>query len=208
MPLHAPAVNNATARGPQSYHYPIRTNPRPDSWSPASTRIPPELFDDILFYLFLDLDSNRVTVNKRLSRRVIMVCSLVCCHWANLCRKALFRNKHFTIRSSEEAQTLVKYATQGSPSLVPIPTLIESISVRQGYNMRHSFCDRVYMLKARFDVRLSLLTLAGPVPDGFPPCKLDTPHWSLPPSVSTPPSLLSYDEIHVEKVHLPSFRHA
>ncbi|KAI0083013.1 hypothetical protein BDY19DRAFT_121250 [Irpex rosettiformis] len=136
-----------------------------------------------------------------------MVCSLVCRRWANLCREALFRNKRFTIRSFEEAQTLVKYATQGSPSLVPIPTLIESISVEQGFNMRHSFCDRVYTLKSRFGVRLSSLTLTGPVPEGFPPCKLDTPHWSLPPSVPTPPSLLSYDEIHVQNIHLPSFRH-
>ncbi|KAI0083243.1 hypothetical protein BDY19DRAFT_998717 [Irpex rosettiformis] len=63
------------------------------------------------------------------------------------------------------------------------------------------------MLKAKYGIRLFSLRLFGPVPEGFPSCKLDTPHWSLPPSVPTSPSLLSYDNIRVENVHLPSFRH-
>ncbi|KAI0083163.1 hypothetical protein BDY19DRAFT_747383 [Irpex rosettiformis] len=136
-----------------------------------------------------------------------MSCSLVCLRWANLCRRALFRDKKLKICSSEEVQTLVKYARQGCPSLVPIHALIGSIWVEQRYDMRHSFCDRVYMFKAEFGVSLSLIRLLGPVPEGFPPCKLDTPHWSLPPSVPTPPPLLSYDKIMVANVHLPSFRH-
>ncbi|KAI0083218.1 hypothetical protein BDY19DRAFT_744018 [Irpex rosettiformis] len=184
----------------------LLTNPRPEPWFPASTRIPPELFDTILFYLCLDSDPD-YTKGQEFLRRAIMLCSLVCLRWANLCREALFRDKELFIDSSEKERTLVKYATQGCPSLVPIHKLIESISVEQGYDVRHSFCDRVYMFKAKFGVRLSSLTLDGPVPEGFPPCKLDTPHWGLPPSVITPPSLLSYDKIYVLNVHLPSFRH-
>ncbi|KAI0083303.1 hypothetical protein BDY19DRAFT_910691 [Irpex rosettiformis] len=200
-PLWVKIVSDATTPGQQPYRHPIlRTNPRPSPWSPASTRIPPELFDNILFYLCLDYEFR--------GRSMCGAISLVCLRWASLCREALFHDKQITIRSSEEVQTFTKYATQGCPSLVPIHTLIKSICVEQRYDMRHSFCDRVYhMLKARFGVRLHSLTLAGPVPEGFPSCKLDTPHWSLPPSVPTPPSLLSYDEITVERVHLPSFRH-
>ncbi|KAI0083216.1 hypothetical protein BDY19DRAFT_1035787 [Irpex rosettiformis] len=207
-PLWVKIVSDATTPGQQPYHHPIlRTNPRPDPWSPASTRIPPELFDNILLYLSLDLDSNWMTGNRKRLLRVVKMCSLVCLRWANLCRQALFHDKQIKIRSSEEVKTFTKYATQGCPSLVPIHALIKSIRVEQRYNTRHSFCDRVYMLKTRFSVRLSSLKLTGPVPDGFPSCKLDTPHWSLPPSVPTPPSLLSYDRIRVEDVHLSSFRH-
>ncbi|KAI0083175.1 hypothetical protein BDY19DRAFT_1061065 [Irpex rosettiformis] len=207
MSSHALEALNATTLGQHPYHNSIfRTNPQPDSWSPASIRIPPELFDNILLHLCLDYEPwlGRKDISVR---RAIMLCSLVCIRWANLCREALFRDKMLEISSSEEVQTFTEYATQGCPSLVPIHTLIDSISVEQGYNMRHSFCDRVHMLKAKFGVRLSMLTLIGPVPDGFPSCKLDTPHWGLPPSVPTPPSLLSFGEIRVEDIHLPSFRH-
>ncbi|KAI0083242.1 hypothetical protein BDY19DRAFT_998716 [Irpex rosettiformis] len=204
---HALEALNATTLEHQSFHNSIlRTGPRPNSWSSASTRIPPELFDNILLHLFLGYDQFGSDRGIPVCR-AINACSLVRLRWANLCRRALFLGRRIKIRLSEEVQTFAKYATQGCLSLVPIHKLIESISVEQGYNMRHSFCDRVYTLKAKFGVSLYSLKLTGPVPEGFPPCKLDTPHWSLPPSVSTPPSLLSYDEIHVQNIHLPSFRH-
>ncbi|KAI0083432.1 hypothetical protein BDY19DRAFT_1032314 [Irpex rosettiformis] len=196
-----------TAPGSQLYYNPaLYANLPHASWSPASTRIPPELFDNVLFYLCLVSGPYRRR-NGGLSRRAVMSCSLVCLRWANICRQALFRDKWLKIRSSEELQTFTKYATQRIPSLIPIHELIESILVEQRYDIQYSFCDRVYMLKAKFGVSFSTLRLTGPVPDGFPSCRLDTPHWGLSPSVPTPPSLLSYDEIDVQNVHLPSFRH-
>ncbi|KAI0083439.1 hypothetical protein BDY19DRAFT_1032245 [Irpex rosettiformis] len=205
--LHTQDASDATALGTQSYHNPIfPTTPQPNSWEPASTRIPPELFDTILFYLCLGYNPGRWS-NDTSSCRQITMCSLVCIRWANLCRQVLFCKRKLTIHSSEEVQTFVKYATQGCPSLIPIHTLIESISVEQRYDIRYSFCNRIYMLKAKYGIRLFELMLIGPVPEGFPSSGLDTPHWGLSPSVITPPSLLSYDEITVEDVHLPSFRH-
>ncbi|KAI0084587.1 hypothetical protein BDY19DRAFT_909660 [Irpex rosettiformis] len=205
--LHTQDASDATALGTQSYHNPnFPTTPQPDSWEPASTRIPPELFDTILFYLCLGYNPGRWS-NDTSSCRQITMCSLVCIRWANLCRQVLFCKRKLTIHSSEEVQTFVKYATQGCPSLIPIHTLIESISVEQRYDIRYSFCNRIYMLKAKYGIRLSELSLIGPVPEEFPSSGLDTPHWGLPPSVITPPSLLSYNSIRVHNVHLPSFRH-
>ncbi|KAI0082934.1 hypothetical protein BDY19DRAFT_999056 [Irpex rosettiformis] len=196
-------TSNATTLGQQSCgDNPIpHIGPRHDIRIPASTRIPPELFDNILFYLCLGYDPQ--SNGEESSRIHITASSLVCRYWANLCRRALFRNKELKICSFEEAQTLIKYARQGCPLLVPVHRLIKSISVEQSYDEGKSFCDHIYTLKTG----LGILKLTGPVPHGFPPCKLDTPHWTLPPSVATPPSLLSYEEIRVENVRLPSFKH-
>ncbi|KAI0094175.1 hypothetical protein BDY19DRAFT_6683 [Irpex rosettiformis] len=51
------------------------------------------------------------------------------------------------------------------------------------------------------------LRIVGPIPDGFPSDKLDTPYWGVPPPTVLPPSVLPYDHIKVEKLHLPSFKH-
>ncbi|KAI0090065.1 hypothetical protein BDY19DRAFT_938224 [Irpex rosettiformis] len=206
--LHAQDASDATGLGQQPYHHPtLCANLPHESWSPASTRLPCKLFDNILFYLWIDYNLSRLRGDP--VHRQVMRCSLVCLHWANWWRRWLFKGIDLEIRSFEEAQTLVKYAAQGlgCPALIPVHKLIRSIRVKQNYDGRRSFCDRVYMLKATLGVRLSTLTLNGPVPDGFPLCKLDTPHWTLPPSVPTPPSLLSYEEITVKDIHFPSLRH-
>ncbi|KAI0083241.1 hypothetical protein BDY19DRAFT_711092 [Irpex rosettiformis] len=226
LPLHAPIRQFtlfpfATTALEQPLHRNItpRINSEHDSWVSASRQIPPELFDNILFYVCLDnrwagagdtldsLNADDRSLSKNVLSRNATTCSLVCLHWANRCRQWLFRNKRLKICSFEEAQTLIRYATQGCASLVPVHKLIESIWVEQRYDRRQSFCDRLYMLKVKLGVRLSELNLIGPVPHGFPPCKLDTPHWSLPPSVATPPSLLPYGVIRVINAHLPSMKH-
>ena len=96
---------------------------------------------------------------------------------------------------------------QGCPSLIPVHKLIASVSVEQRYDKPHSFCHRLSRLKSVASKLRFELVLLGPIPDAFPPCKLDTPHWSLPSTIATPSSLLPFKRIVVQYLHLPSFSH-
>ncbi|KAI0808909.1 hypothetical protein BC629DRAFT_1480231 [Irpex lacteus] len=190
-----------------------------------SARIPPELFDNILFHVNHQCIPRRGEVRPnemRLVRRQytesildtsypIKTCSLVCRRWANQCRGHLFSKAILIASSHEDVEQLITYATRGCPSLVPIHILIGEFWVAQRYDAPYSFCHRLhsFMQYKMTDVSLRLkVRLLGPVPDGCPLKMLNTPHWSIPPGYPTPPSLLChYSKIEVTDVHLVSFSH-
>lgn len=191
-------------------------------------RIPPELLDIILFHVIENSTSYnfpRGRTSKLLRLRPsrpsgwaevdttmtpLQVCSLVCQHWAIRCRRALFSGATLIIGSSEDMEVFKQYITKGCTSarLQPIHKLIGAIYVVQGYSSTQSFCHRLHSLIPVVDKSLlEDLFLVGSVPDHFPRSQLSTPHWSIPPSIVTPPSLLPFRCITILDVHLPSLRH-
>lgn len=140
----------------------------------------------------------------------LQVCALVCRYWAVQCRRSLFSGATLIIGSSREMGVFREYVIQGCPStrLQPIHQLIRAICVVQGYSGTQSFCHHLHaLIPAIGKSLLEELFLVGAVPDHVPRCQLDTPHWSIPSSIVTPPSLLPFHCINILDVHLPSLRH-
>lgn len=187
-----------------------------------AVQIPLELFDIILFYVDLHCprseQSRRSGANRTLRRKAkddaedvtrdLKACSLVCLHWALRCRLYMFHRVTLAISSPEDAQVLVGYALIGCPSLAPVHQLAWRITVVQDYQAAYPFCYHLHLLNPLTDRSFFYqLRLRGPVPERFPPDKLGSPHWNIPPSIVTPPSLLPYMHIHVEDLRLPSLSH-
>lgn len=187
-------------------------------------QIPFELYDAILFYLDEERSAaGDVTVSRILQRRQgvenledgkdtlrgLRTGSLVCRYWSNLCRRSIFYGATLRVRSPDDANALLKYAMTGCSSLSPICMLIGRLKVRQCYEASTSFLHRLHYLTL-LNSRLHLfeLTLSGPIPNRFPRHNLGTPHWGVPPAIATPPSLLPFERIYAENIHLPSFKHA
>lgn len=216
-PIPPPALESSSHSLPQT------VNPHQDTvlysslaaWTPASTRIPEELLDDILLLVIdkhrqkhgvaaLQLGGSRYGSNT-LSLKNIMACSLVCRHWANQCRKLLFSKAVIKLVSPEDAEAFIKYAAQERCMLVPIRELISAVRVEQRFSTPYSFCWHLCHLEATVGRSLkSELSIIGPIPSGFP---LDAPYWGTPPSTALPPSLRPFDDIILENLHLPSFMH-
>ncbi len=177
--------------------------------------IPPEILDLIVGYvadcvgmkpwgLKFALIRRRNSNNITDSYQPLRSCSLVCCRWANLCRSKMFMDAILNIGSAEDCEEFVAYATHGCPSLVPIYKLISSIRLNQ---LQHadsdacSFGHTLWRLPKDGLERISLELIVVCLPSGF-----STPHWSIPPTVVTPYSLMSYyDLAYVEDVHMSSF---
>lgn len=199
----------------QRYEVPFRFHTVTSRQSGMGANIPPELFDIIVSYV-IELCDERgsalwsmrriATVNSAKDwRHPIKLCSLVCRHWANICRRRMFSGVTLTLTSPDDVEILKKYAIHGCPKLLPILQLIGSIVVEQTYEASRSFCH--VTLPAASD-KLRELRLFGPIPAQFSQqLKLDSPHWSYPPHAITTPSLLQYDVVSVRDIHLPSFAH-
>ncbi len=130
--------------------------------------------------------------------------SLVCRHWANLCRRSMFGGAILFLRLPEDVDLLVKYATRGSPSLVPVYKLIRGIDVSQRCDSSPSFLHRLQIMTKLMDKSVfRVLVLLGPIPSDPSQLRLDTHRRSIPP----PPSLIPFAEIKLMNVHLPSFDH-
>lgn len=191
-----------------------------------AARIPPELFDNILFYVNVARVSRRGgLIGRHLIRRRgepspidilndLKQCSLVFLFWANRCREHMFAGRTLEITSYEDAETFRRYIVQGCPRLTQVHRLIKRIDVTQNYSRelasktheRQTSFLHLLHLPAIQD-KLEELFIKGPVPDGFNPAKLDTPHWGIPPYIVVPSSFLQNTEIYLEDVHLPSFYH-
>ncbi|KAI0085016.1 hypothetical protein BDY19DRAFT_967610 [Irpex rosettiformis] len=194
--------------------------------------IPPELFPRILYYVTQDdprdeirarydakppskhgddpyVDSDHVRELREASPVFTLKnCSLVSLYWANQCRKYMFTNRKLDILDYGAAQAFRYYAIQGSRNLVPIYELVKLISVTQNYGKdtsAKSFLDLVYIPKiAR---KLRWLDIYGPVPPNFPPCKMDTPHWSLSNLTCISPAVTGYITVALVNIEFPSFNH-
>ncbi|KAI0763910.1 hypothetical protein BC629DRAFT_1596844 [Irpex lacteus] len=181
-----------------------------------AARVPPELFDDILFYVNINRASQRwctrVTNLQRNRGRPsakdiltdLKQCSLVCLFWANRCREHIFRDRTLEINYYEDAEIFRRYVVGGCPRLTPVDHLISEIQVSQGYDSRRSFLDLLYL--PDIQDKLTSLAIRGPVPDSFNPAKLDTPHWGIPPHIIVSSSFLQ-SNIFLEGIHLPSLYH-
>ncbi|KAI0748977.1 hypothetical protein BC629DRAFT_1599073 [Irpex lacteus] len=175
-----------------------------------AARIPPELFDNILFYVNVHCRSGTYLERKRGGRTSrdmhnnLTQCSLVCLFWANKCREHMFSERTLKINSYEDAEIFRRYVIGGCPRLTPVHQLISQIVVYQDYKSGRSFLHLLNLLNIQD--KLNSLLINGPVPDGFHPAKLDTPHWSIPLCIVVPSSFLK-KRIILENVHLPSFYH-
>ncbi|KAI0748979.1 hypothetical protein BC629DRAFT_968407 [Irpex lacteus] len=178
-----------------------------------AARIPPELFDHIIFYVNVDRYSQ--THYKDLQRKSgtpspndiladLKQCSLVCLFWANRCRRYMFSDRTLEIKSYEDAKIFRGYVVGGCQRLTPVHQLIRRIIVEQDYESRRSSLHLLYL--PAIQDKLEVLSINGPVPDGFNPAKLDTPHWGIPPCIVIPSSFL-LNSIFLKNVHLPSFHH-
>ncbi|KAI0768940.1 hypothetical protein BC629DRAFT_1535647, partial [Irpex lacteus] len=194
---------------------------RQQSTSEPGANIPPELFDNIVSFV----GGNYYTESRRLiwrtpsrshgqSRtdelRTLKMCSLVCLRWANFCRERIFLDTTLVISSYEAAEILLAYVARGSASLYPVHRLIRGIEVRQAYDSsRPSFC---HLLSHPYitNKHIALYLTGGPVAIPYEHRRVlrhDSPHWNIPPSIVTSPSLLRFEIIHISDMHLPSFIH-
>ncbi|KAI0085014.1 hypothetical protein BDY19DRAFT_967599 [Irpex rosettiformis] len=194
--------------------------------------IPPELFPRILYYVTQDDPRDEIGARYRARPRsklgddpsvysnhvreireaspvfTLKSCSLVSLYWANQCRKYMFMDKKLNILDFGAAQAFRYYAIQGSERLVPIYKLIGLISVTQNYGKdtsTKSFLDLVYIPKIA--QKLRFLDIHGPVPPNFPPCKMDTPHWSLSNLTCISPAATGYFAVSLVSIEFPSFNH-
>lgn len=176
-------------------------------------RIPPELFENILFYVNVNRDSQ--THHKNLERKSgtpspkdiltdLKQCSLVCLFWANRCREHMFSHRTLRIQSYEDAEIFRRYVIGGCQRLTPVHQLIGEIRISQGYQTGMSFLHLLCLSVIRD--KLGGLFIEGPVPGGFNPAKLDTPHWGIPTSILVPGKSLP-NKVYITNVHLPSFYH-
>lgn len=158
-----------------------------------ASRIPPELFEDILFYVNVDRDSQESlnylerksgTPSPNDTLTDLKQCSLVCLFWANKCREHMFSEKNLNIKSYEDAEIFRRYAIGGCPRLTPVHQLIREIHIIQDYQTGMSFLHLLCLSVIRD--KLGGLFIEGPVPGGFNPAKLDTPHWGIPTSYLFP----------------------
>ena len=186
----------------------------------ASARIPPELFEKILDHVGsgfrtrlagdsrIELEDRETTSSSPIDNEGIGACSLVCRHWANVCRRYMFQGAELKIDSPSKMDVFVKYATRGCRSLVKVHTLIGRLLVYQTYSNSLSFSHRLGALRSTIGKEIELrLYISGPIPRKFPSQLLDTPHWGLSPTAVTPPSISPYSAISIETIHLPSFAH-
>ncbi|KAI0748973.1 hypothetical protein BC629DRAFT_129786 [Irpex lacteus] len=191
----------------------IRPDETANKQSPGA-HIPPELFDNVLFYVNvhralqardggLSRGSGRPSSYDALTD--LKRCSLVCRFWANRCRQYMFAGRTLEIYRSEDAEIFRRYAIGGCAALIPVHQLIGEIQVYLRYDgLINSFLHLLYLSVIR--QKLRLLSIHGPIPTGFHPAKLDTPHWGSPPSVVLPRSFLR-NQIRVSHIHLPSISH-
>ncbi|KAI0797434.1 hypothetical protein BC629DRAFT_1592465 [Irpex lacteus] len=176
-----------------------------------AARIPPELFDNILYYVNVHCTRSGTHLERKQGGRTsrdmpndLTQCSLVCLFWANRCRQHMFSERTLEINSYQDAEIFRRHVVGGRPRLTPVYQLIDDIVVRQDYESGRSFLHLLYL--PAIQDKLKSLTILGPVPVDFNPAKLDTPHWGIPPCIVLPSSFLQ-KEITIEDVHLPSFYH-
>ena len=115
----------------------------------------------------------------------------------------MFRRATICISSFEDAKSFLQYALRGCPSLIPLHKLIDGVEVHQEHDASRPFCHLFHILKSRFGLQLSQLRISGPLPSKSR--ALDAPHWNLPPSMITSPSLFPYSTVRLEDVQWPSF---
>lgn len=192
-----------------------------------AARIPPELFENILFYVNMDRVSQRKIHYRNYGRNLarkqgkpspndiltdLKQCSLVCLFWANRCREHMFSEQKIWIRSYEDAEIFRRYVVGGCLRLTQVHQLIKWIDVIQNYSgdwasqdhkRQTSFLHLLYL--PAIQDKLQELSIEGPVSEGFNPAKLDTPHWGISPSMFIPSSSLR--KIYLKDVQFPSFRH-
>lgn len=180
-------------------------------------RIPQELFDYILRHVKPDVPTYR-TMNKTerslspeldpISNEGLRSYTQVCRHWANKCRRYIFTGAVLVISSPEDMDEFIQYAFHGCPLLIPLHKIVDGVHILQSYSDTRSFCHRLPLLKL-INVPIRMLELRAPPSSGLaPPILLKTPHWSIPPAVATPSSLLgSCGAITVKGLHMLSFSH-
>ncbi len=190
--------------------------------------LPPELFPTVLKWvsrnddraatfdrLNMEASRSRKKVDRRQFRLevdkagpayTLRSCSLVCLYWANQCRNYVFRDANFPIWSFEKAELFRKYSVDGCRNLVPICTLIKSITVVMACKeSRRSFLDLIYLPQTRG--KLDTVRIIGPLPGAIPLVKQDTPHWSVTNLGTPPPIATAYETVVIYKINFPSFGH-
>ncbi len=187
--------------------------------------IPPELFPFILYYAsnedrteqvralykaksrageeYDDLELE-IELEKAAPRYALQSCSLVSRYWANQCRKYMFRDAVLTLNCLEDAQAFRQYALEGSKELIPIHKLIRWIDATQVYvTNTKSFLDIAYI--PSISRKFRRLRIVGPAPPGFPPSKLDTPHWRPTNLACITPAVTAYQSISIGRITVRSF---
>lgn len=172
--------------------------------------IPPELFDTVLHYLGTDVCGNRLDWIKDFEDlpddvvSALQTSSLVCVHWANRCRSALFRGRTIKLQSSAEAERLLFFATRESPRLAPIVNLIQGLDLYQYYDEDRSWIQ--CLDHPLFRSKTKNLHLRGPVPAEFPQSLLDSPYWSVPVASPLRRSVAPFKGVYLGDIDFPSVR--
>lgn len=198
------------------YEVPFRLTPAPREENIAAS-LPVELFESFLPYV---CSYPKIRGRGRTLRRPtsdahpgdslldVKTCSLVCRHWAKLCRQYIFSQARLVLSSVEDAELFLwQLQYPGSPLLLPMHKYIQSFCVEQTYDVSYSFCYTLALPTSSKQIQAETLLLTGPIPSHFHG-RRDTPFWSFPPSFPTPRSYLSFRWIGVKDIHFPSFGHA
>lgn len=186
----------------------------------VGARIPQELFDNILIHVAQAQGKHTGTTEfsefskiskKPTSQTDLRSYTLVCRHWANKCRQFLFDGAVLTISSAADMDEFIQYASHGCPLLVPLHKVISGVHILQTYDGTpgtRSFCHYLPFLKFA-NVPVRTLELCGPTPFLISSRLPKSPHWGLPPTIATPPSMLSgCCTVTARNIHMRSFSHA
>ena len=140
------------------------------------------------------------------ARYTLRKCALVCIYWANYARHAMFHGATLSVETYERAESFRHYSTNGSKNLVRVCDLIKSIwvSVQLPKTLR-SFLPLLCFAETR--TKLDRVSIIGPFPDGYPPCKQDSPHWGLSNCAVPSPSGTPWRRVGVKAIRFPSYRH-
>ncbi|KAI0763887.1 hypothetical protein BC629DRAFT_968313 [Irpex lacteus] len=177
-----------------------------------ASRVPPELFENILFYVNVNCnpqlheDQWRFVRNRGQPSPVDVLsdlkwCSLVClfCQWANICRQYMFSGKTVEITCFDDAEVFVRHVVRGCPRITPVHQLIRSSSstAADGHESKKNTTSFLHLLYLH---KLQWLFIHG---------QTSTPQDSIHPTVT---GLGAYrppwsSQTPIKSIHLPSFYH-
>lgn len=110
---------------------------------PAGHRIPPEILPDIVVQLRNEYNALIQWVEADL--KPLLTCSLVCCHWAQICRPIMF--KHIVIRGEAHLNRLSPLLSSPSHITPSLRDCIQRLDIRSSGEQQKPWLHRVSLIQ-------------------------------------------------------------
>jgi hypothetical protein len=172
----------------------------------TAANIPPELFDDILWYippfryidgLGLGLGAYRALPESKEEKSHLSLCSLVCRHWARLCRPHIFA--YVRLRCSDDLHAFKRILLMPPPARLPsiaeyvkhVHIFVERIEPPWVHHLLPSYCQRILLLNCNFtltvkasssksnDTTMPFAAIYSPLPHTLPSVHACLTHLNL-----------------------------